>query len=139
MKPSEYKETYQWYSGKTSDVVRQLSFAGIAIIWIFKVQSQGIPKIPNVLLVPLGLFCISLAFDLLQYVLGYIIWYIFFRFHEKKGIKENHELTHNVLLPVPLHLCMIIKVLAVILAYYKLIVFIYNSWAPLLSKTAMLP
>ena len=90
MKPSEYKETYQWYSGKTSDVVRQLSFAGIAIIWIFKVQSQGIPKIPNVLLVPLGLFCISLAFDLLQYVLGYIIWYIFFRFHEKKGIKENH-------------------------------------------------
>jgi len=127
MKPSEYKETYQWYSGKTSDVVRQLSFAGIAIIWIFKVQSQGIPKIPNVLLVPLGLFCISLAFDLLQYVLGYIIWYIFFRFHEKKGIKENHKLTHNVLLPVPLHLCMIIKVLAVILAYYKLIVFIYDS------------
>ena len=139
MKLSEYKETYQWFSGKASDVVRQLSFAGIAIIWIFKTQSQGIPKIPNALLIPLGLFCVSLATDLLQYVLGYIIWYIYFRYHEKKGINENHELKHHPLLPVPLHLCMTIKILAVILAYYKLIVFIYNSWVPLLSKIAMLP
>ena len=49
MKLSEYKKTYEDFSGKASNVVRQLSFAGIAVIWIFKVQSNGSLKIPDTL------------------------------------------------------------------------------------------
>ena len=129
MKLSEYKKTYEDFSGKASNVVRQLSFAGIAVIWIFKVQSNGLLKIPDKLLVPLGLFCISLAIDLLQYILGYIVWYAYYKYQENKVVSETQEIKHHALLPFPLHLCMIAKVFIAVVAYYKLIVFIINSWA----------
>ena len=38
MKLSDYRETYYEFSGKASDVTRQLAFAGIAIVWIFKIE-----------------------------------------------------------------------------------------------------
>lgn len=128
MNLNEYKETYQWYSGKTSDVVRQLSFAGIAIIWIFKIHSGELPKIPSALLMPLAFFCISLGFDLLQYMIGYIIWYGFFKFQEKKDLPADQEINHPAYLPIPLHGCMIIKVSSVVIAYYLLLDFILNTW-----------
>ena len=31
------KDTYETLSGKASDIFRQLSLAGIALIWLFKV------------------------------------------------------------------------------------------------------
>lgn len=133
MKLKDYKKEYQWYSGKASDIVRQLSFAGIAIIWIFKAQSQNLPTIPDALLLPLVLFCVSLASDLLQYLFGYLIWFSFFRFQEINGVNDDDEIKHNSFWPLPLHILMLIKVLAVMVAYYKLIVFIYNAGAPLLS------
>lgn len=127
MKLNEYKITYEDFSGKASDVVRQLSFAGIAVIWIFKVQSNGSLKIPDSLLTPLMLFCISLALDLLQYFLGYLIWYAYFKYNEIKGASEDQEIKHHEILPVPLHFCMFAKIICTIIAYYILIVFIFNS------------
>lgn len=139
MKLKDYKKEYQWYSGKASDIVRQLSFAGIAIIWIFKAQSQNLPTIPDALLLPLVLFCVSLASDLLQYLFGYLIWFLFFRFQEINGVNENEEIEHSSFWPLPLHFFMLIKVLAVIVAYYNLIVFIYNAGELLLSKPLKQP
>jgi peptidoglycan/LPS O-acetylase OafA/YrhL len=139
MKLKDYKIEYQWYSGKASDIVRHLSFAGIAIIWIFKSQSQNMPKIPDSLLLPLALFCVSLGSDLLQYVSGYLIWFIFYRYQEMSGIKNDDEIEHSSFLPLPLHIFMLIKVTAVIIAYYMIIEFIYNAGAPLLSVPANQP
>lgn len=45
MKLKDAREHYYFYSGKTSDLVRQLGLAGIAVIWLFKSDVQGIPKI----------------------------------------------------------------------------------------------
>jgi hypothetical protein len=139
MKLKDYKEEYQWYSGKASDIVRHLSFAGIAIIWIFKTQSQNLPKIPDSLLLPLALFCVSLASDLLQYLSGYLIWFVFYRYQEINGINEDEKIEHSGFLPLPLHIFMLIKVVAVIIAYYRLIVFIFNAGAPLLSAPTNQP
>lgn len=36
MKISDYKSVYEGFSSKLSDLNRQIAFAGIAIIWIFK-------------------------------------------------------------------------------------------------------
>ncbi len=47
MKLSDYRETYYEFSGKLSDVSRQLSFAGIALIWLFKLDSTPVPKVPD--------------------------------------------------------------------------------------------
>ena len=50
--------------------MRQLDFAGIAVIWIFKIgkDEAGGVHFSKTLLWPLALFVLSLAFDLLQYV-----------------------------------------------------------------------
>ena len=35
-KLSEFKEDYYHFTGKLSDINRQIAFAGIALIWVFK-------------------------------------------------------------------------------------------------------
>ena len=35
------RERYAYYSGKASDIVSQLDFAGIALVWLFKTEIKG--------------------------------------------------------------------------------------------------
>src|SRR5262245_20433761 len=82
------KDAYDRYynrSTKLSDVVRQLNFAGIAIIWLFRTgdKNGGIP-FHNFLLWPLGFLIVSATCDLLQYVYASAAWGIFHRNKEKK-------------------------------------------------------
>ena len=74
-----YRETFYTYSGKASDLTRQLAFAGIAVIWLFKKEPvQGL-TIPHELIFPGLLIVTCLAFDLAQYGLGSLLWYIFYK------------------------------------------------------------
>lgn len=91
MKLKDARELYYFYSGKTSDLVRQLGFAGIAVIWIFKYDVQGVPKIPQALLPPLILIVLGLALDLLQYAVATSIWGFFQRRKEVSGIAEDAD------------------------------------------------
>lgn len=56
MRLSQIREAYEELSGKLSDVNRQLAFAGIGIIWIFKITDDHSPIIPNELLEPVIFF-----------------------------------------------------------------------------------
>lgn len=47
MKLQDVRSTYYELSGKTSDLVRQLGFAGIALIWLFRTDLAGQPRIPG--------------------------------------------------------------------------------------------
>jgi len=91
MKLKDARDNYYFYSGKTSDLVRQLGLAGIAVIWIFKYEVQGVPKIPEALAFPLVLIVLGLAFDLLQYAVATSIWGIFQRRKELSGIAEDSD------------------------------------------------
>ena len=51
-KLEQYKDEYQFFTGKTSDIIRGLAFAGIAVIWIFKYTDSGQIKIPDLLITP---------------------------------------------------------------------------------------
>jgi hypothetical protein len=74
MKISKLREDYSKTSAKLSELVRQLSFAGIAVIWILRTgEHAGGIKYSNHLLLPLASFVASLAFDLLQYVYKTIV------------------------------------------------------------------
>ena len=61
MKLSDYRETYYEFSGIASEVSRKLSFAGIALVWLFKIENSPIPKVPNELIFPTGLLALSLS------------------------------------------------------------------------------
>jgi len=92
MKREDLRKAYDTYSAKLSDVVRQLSFAGIAVIWIFRVGDKpGGVAYSKELLYPLGCFVLSLAFDFLHYLYGSIAWSSFNTFKEKSGVDKDVE------------------------------------------------
>ncbi|MDQ1354409.1 MAG: hypothetical protein QG657_4718 [Acidobacteriota bacterium] len=83
-KLSHFREKeYNYFSGKVSELIHNLSFAGIAIIWIFKTDQTGI-TIDKEFILPLISFIASLAFGLFHYLWGTIIWGYFTRKAEKK-------------------------------------------------------
>jgi hypothetical protein len=85
MKLEDARAAYQELSGKASEIARQLGFAGIAIIWLFRSDVAGISQVPKPLLWPGVLIVVALAFDLLQYAVGALIWGRVHRQREKAG------------------------------------------------------
>jgi len=66
-----------------------LGLAGIALIWIFRVENRETTAIPQALFSPAFLLVLGLALDLCQYVA--CIWAIYHRTREKSGIDANEE------------------------------------------------
>lgn len=90
---SEYRETYEFYSGEISAISRKIAFAGIGLVWVF---TEGNASIPNPLILPSILLVCSLTLDMLQYLYGTIVWYCHFRKNEKKKLPENTKFIHSV-------------------------------------------
>jgi hypothetical protein len=86
----EARDSYGYSSGKLSDVVRQLSFAGIAVVWMFKTGTGGIPFDAR-LVWPLKFLVSSLALDLLHYAYAALAWGRFAHMREKDGVKDADE------------------------------------------------
>jgi hypothetical protein len=101
MKLQDYIDTFYTFTAKASDVNRQLAFAGIAIIWLFKKETPAGITIPHELLWPSFLIVLSLALDMLQYWLASMTWRVFYRKKEKAGISADAEIarvwTHNLI------------------------------------------
>lgn len=128
MKLSEYRKTYYELSAKASDVARQLSFAGIAIIWIFKMDIKPIPIIPKPLLLPVVLFASALAADLLHYITATSIWGFFHWWKEKNKYESDPDLTASRFLNWPVLALFWLKLMLVIFAYVFVIKYIINCW-----------
>jgi hypothetical protein len=121
MKLKDARELYYFYSGKTSDLVRQLGLAGIAVIWLFKYDVQGIPKIPQALLPPLILLVLGLALDLLHYAVATSIWGIFQRRKEVSGITDDENFLAPKQFNWPTIFFFILKTATIIAAYVYLL------------------
>ena len=93
MKLSEAREHYYYFSGKLSDISRQLCFAGIAVVWIFAVkEGSSSYHLPPELLWPLGFFVFGLALDLLHYGVAAASWGIIHRLKESSGVGEEADI-----------------------------------------------
>lgn len=86
--PEEALENYYYFTGKASDVIRQLGLAAVALVWLFKVDVAGRPQLPEILLVAAQWAVVSLALDLLQYLYGAAAWGIFHGIKERSGVSE---------------------------------------------------
>jgi hypothetical protein len=113
----EYRKDYYSFSTKASELSRQLSFAGIALIWLFKLEKGGPLDVPATLLLPAFLFCLSLALDLAHAVIGTIVWGAFARQHERKGVKDDAELDASAWLNWPALVCFWGKLASVFVGY----------------------
>jgi hypothetical protein len=91
------------YNGRSNN--RQLGFAGIALLWLFKVNKGGFYQLPHDLYWPAILLITGLGFDLIQYVLTSIMWGLFFRFEEKKrkSVDEDPDIEAPKYFPWPIN------------------------------------
>lgn len=128
MKLSDYKKDYYQLSGLASNASRQLAFAGIALIWVFKSQSENGFQLPSELLIPSMCLIFSLGFDLLQYVTGSITWGLFHRYHEKKRTSEiDPELEAPFYYTWPINFFFYCKIISVLVSYSYLALYSINS------------
>lgn len=86
MKLADIRETYYDRSRRVSEIVRQLALAGVAVIWLFKVDVGGRPSVPRLLVFAGVVIVLGLACDLLQYAWSTQVWLKFF--NEKEAEVE---------------------------------------------------
>lgn len=127
MKLETIRATYDLFTGKASEINRQLIFAGIALIWIFKTESSSHISLPLDLLIPAKFFIIALILDILQYVVSGVIWGMANRYYEFKDTQENIEFTVPVWFNWPGLLFFYGKLLANLYAYYYLYEYVMKA------------
>lgn len=124
MKLENLRENYDYFSQKTSEIVRQLGFAGIALVWVFKTDVGGRQIVPPELLPAARLIVIGLGLDLLHYVTGTLIWGIYNGIKERAGTTEETKF----LAPRPINWATLFffwaKVIVIVIAYIYILDFI---------------
>ncbi|HEV7375951.1 MAG TPA: hypothetical protein VGN95_14625 [Pyrinomonadaceae bacterium] len=124
MKLEDYRKTYYEASVKTSEIVRQLAFAGIAIIWVFNDGEGGKYNFHPYLFRAGILIAIGLTLDLLHYISRTLIWGIYTWWKEKQGIDKKADFKaprKNNWLPI---FFFATKIIAVVSAYVYIIRFL---------------
>lgn len=122
----DYLKDFYEFSGKASDISRQLAFAAIAVTWLFKTDTPtGLIAIPPDLIWPGILIVAALAADLLQYVAGSLIWGLYARYLERKYIRGVER--HRNWLPLPIWGLYVIKVALIIGAYILILLFLIRK------------
>jgi len=127
IKLKECQDAYYLFSGKASDIARQLSFAGIAIVWMFKPGNELNILIPHNLLIPLFFFTLSLFADLVHYVYSTVLWGCFHRKEEKKGEKPESEVSVPPWFNWPSITLFSLKLLSVVAGYLFVFIFFYSK------------
>jgi hypothetical protein len=133
MKLSEYRKDYYDKSGKASDLARQLAFAGIALVWVFKYTNKGSENVPEELIFPSFLFALSLGLDFLQYFIAAGVYGVFHWYKEKENQKgkkeEDPQYKHDERLNWPALFCFWGKGLSIILAYFFVAKYLFIRFA----------
>ena len=127
MKLQEYRDTFYVFSGRASDLNRQLGFAAIAIIWLFKKSAGDQPAIPVELFIPGTLVVSSLALDMAHYCVAAFIWRRFYVGKEKDNVSEVADIDHSDWLELPIWLCFLLKISCIIAAYILILIFLANN------------
>lgn len=124
MKLATAREAYYTFTGKASDLVRQLAFAGIAVVWLYRAARGDVGTIPPNLRAPLILCVLALLFDLLQYVSSALAWGAYARSQETRGVDEETEFDAPAWLNWPGNTFYAAKVLTLAAAYALLLRFL---------------
>jgi len=74
-----------------SALIRNLAFAGIGIIWIFRSSDLTRDILPKQLLTPLTLIVLSLIADVTQYLWRAVTIYIIYRIKEREFRKQKEK------------------------------------------------
>jgi len=115
-----------------SGIIRNLAFAGIGLIWIFRNSNTDLSKniLPEALLLPLFVIVLGLIADVLQYLWRACAIYLVYQiklYKYTKG-KLSDEQISNVTIPKIIGYVTLAffaaKIIAIAYAYYLILVFL---------------
>ena len=131
MKLREIRNDHERYSTKVSDINRQLIFAGIAIVWLFRMSNNdGNTIFPIGLHPTLLFFILSFGADILQYFSQSVIWFLYYWYQKYNTKIYKNKDVEDIVVKEPEWpniipwLFWLLKVICSIIAYYKLGVFL---------------
>jgi hypothetical protein len=116
------RSAYEALSGKASDIMRQLGLAGIALIWLFRVDTPKGPTLDSGLLRGAVFVFSAVICDFLQYAIGATIWFRYFRHEENQGRDDDAQFKAPAWLNWPTWTLFFLKVAAVLVAYFGYII-----------------
>ena len=126
MKLADYWKDFHELSGKASDISRQLAFAAIAVIWLFKTDTPTRQiAIPPELIRAGILIVAALAADLLQYVAASLTWGLYAYYLERKHIPSVER--HGHWLVLPMRVLWVVKIALVIAGYILILLFLIRK------------
>lgn len=123
----EFRDYHYNYSKQASVLSRQLAYAGIAVIWVFKSGTEGQLSVPHELFCPGAFFIVALGFDLLQCVTGSAIWSAFYNRHFKRLKNDEAEIIAPRWLKYPIYILYFLKISAVLMGYLFLLKYLVNN------------
>ena len=119
MKRSDVRAAYFEYSARTSENVRQLSFAALGAIWLFQPPSDL--RLPKTLVLA-GFFAVlALALDFLQSLYATAAWGIFHRRKEREGLDDEQQFKAPRQINWPTNTLFAMKTIALVLSYVFLV------------------
>ena len=131
MKASEYKDDHYFFTGKVSDITRNLSFMGFGVIWILigGLDTFKSGDIDNEFIIIMVLLATTLVLDLVQYSYQAILTYFCFRKFSKEEKKKgtiSDDYDYSVKYNWASYALNILKVLVMIVAYILLIIHLFK-------------
>lgn len=110
-------------STKASDISRQLSITGIAILWLFVSKDGDSYEVPPQIIPPLTFFALHLVTDLIQYIQKSIVTAAILDKAIKKDpdVKEDDFVPYSRRLNIGTNLLFILKVMMLLTGYILLI------------------
>ena len=75
--------------------MRQINFAGIAIVWIFVGKETETVPVPQHLYNACTFLVISIILDVLQYLVGTFSWHMCYLFKHKKNVADKDTDIHE--------------------------------------------
>ena len=128
MKLDEIRKAYEDLSGSLSSVVRQINFAGIAIVWIF--VGKETETVPQHLYNACTFLVISIILDVLQYFVGTLCWHMCYLFkHEKNVADKNIDVHESEWINAIPWLCIYAKTIVTAIGYGYILSFLMKHFS----------
>ena len=128
MKVQDCRNAYEFNSGKASDVSRNLGFAGLALVWAFRVSSGESVTIPLDLRCAGVFLVVGLAMDFFQYVVATIVWGVYHRLKEKELGSSSKDFGAPGWINYPANAFFYLKLTAISVAYVLVVRSMFGSF-----------
>ncbi len=117
---SEYQEA----SSKVSDLIRNLSLGGLALVWIFKNDDNNGPRMDSKLIWALIFLVSSLSFDLIHYIIRTLTIY---RVYTKTKKMKSTSGFYPMYLSNLSWLFFALKIISMVVAYFLIFSYAKNK------------